>query len=121
VLPCEFQAKLTSDQAEGENELSVTIDCFVLVRSSNLTDPKESCNTTVHVDAEFLGDSTNDQVQSDINERRLKFAENPQMKLDEDPLEINMNTVELKGKKVLVRPSQTESTKGKKVVMGEEK
>jgi hypothetical protein len=29
VLPSEFQAKLTSDQAEGKNERSVTIDGFV--------------------------------------------------------------------------------------------
>jgi hypothetical protein len=32
-----------------------------------------------------------------------------------------MNTVELDGKKVLVRPSQAESTKGKEVVIGEER
>jgi hypothetical protein len=105
VLPYEFQAKSTSDQAdqaEGENERPVTIDSFILVRSSNLTDLKESSNIAVHADAEFLGDSTNDQVQSAINEGRLKFAENPQMKLDEDLLQVNMNTVELEGKKVLV-------------------
>jgi hypothetical protein len=34
------------------------------------------------------------------------------MKLDEDPFQANMNTVELEGKKVLVQPSQAESTKG---------
>jgi hypothetical protein len=43
------------------------------------------------------------------------------MKLDNDPLQVNMNTVELEGKKVLVCPSQTESAKGKDVVMGEER
>jgi hypothetical protein len=43
------------------------------------------------------------------------------MKLDEDSLQINMNMVELEGKKVQVRPSQAESTKGKKVVIGEER
>jgi hypothetical protein len=43
------------------------------------------------------------------------------MKLDEHPLQVNMNTVELEGKKVLVRPSQAESTNGKKVVIGEER
>jgi co-chaperonin GroES (HSP10) len=32
-----------------------------------------------------------------------------------------MNTVELDGKKVLVWPSQAESTKGKEVVIGEER
>jgi hypothetical protein len=32
-----------------------------------------------------------------------------------------MNTVELDGKKVLVRPSYDESTKGKEVLIGEER
>jgi hypothetical protein len=35
------------------------------------------------------------------------------MKLDKDPFPANMNMVELEGKKVLVRPSQAETTKGK--------
>jgi hypothetical protein len=43
------------------------------------------------------------------------------MKLDKDPFPTNMNMVELKGKKVLVRPSQDESTKGKDVIVGEER
>jgi hypothetical protein len=43
------------------------------------------------------------------------------MKLDEDPLQVNMNTVKLEGKKVLVWPSHTESTEGKNVVIGEER
>jgi hypothetical protein len=60
VLPSKFQAKSTSDQAEGENERPITIDGFISVRSSNLADPEESCNTIVHADAEFSGDSTND-------------------------------------------------------------
>jgi hypothetical protein len=42
------------------------------------------------------------------------------MKLDKDPLSANMNMVELDGTKVLVWPSQAESTKGKEVVIGEE-
>jgi hypothetical protein len=42
------------------------------------------------------------------------------LKLDKDPFPTNMNMVELDGKKVLVRPSQTESTKGKEGVIGEE-
>jgi hypothetical protein len=42
------------------------------------------------------------------------------MKLDKDPLSMNMNMVELKGKKVLIQPSQVETTKGKEVVIGEE-
>jgi hypothetical protein len=42
------------------------------------------------------------------------------MKLDKDPFPTNMNMVELDGKKVLVRPSQAESTKSKEVVIREE-
>jgi hypothetical protein len=61
------------------------------------------------------------QVQSAINEGRLKFAESPQMKLDKDPFSVNMNMVEVDGKKVLVWPSQAESTKSKEVVIGEER
>jgi hypothetical protein len=91
---------LTSDQAEGENELLIITDGFILVRSSSLANPEENCNTTAHADAEFSGDSNKDQVQSTINEGRLEFAENPQMNLDEDPLQVNMNMVELEGKKV---------------------
>jgi hypothetical protein len=36
------------------------------------------------------------------------------MKPDKDPFPANINTVELDGKKVLVQPSQAESTKGKR-------
>jgi hypothetical protein len=43
------------------------------------------------------------------------------MKLDEDLLQVKLNTVELEGKKILVRPSQAESTNGKKVIIGEER
>jgi hypothetical protein len=43
------------------------------------------------------------------------------MKLDEDLLQVNMNMAELEGKKVQVRPSQNESTKGKDVIAGEER
>jgi hypothetical protein len=42
------------------------------------------------------------------------------MKLGNDPFPVNMNMVELEGKKVLVRPSQVKTTKGKEVVIGEE-
>jgi hypothetical protein len=35
------------------------------------------------------------------------------MMLDKDPFPVNMNMVELNGKKVIVWPSQTESIKGK--------
>jgi GH43 family beta-xylosidase len=43
----------------------------------------------------------------------LKFAENPQIKLDEDPFSANMKMIELNVKKVLVWPSHAESIKGK--------
>jgi hypothetical protein len=43
------------------------------------------------------------------------------MKLDKDLFPANVNMIELNGKKVLVRPSQAESTKGKEVVIGEER
>jgi hypothetical protein len=43
------------------------------------------------------------------------------MKLDKDLFPANMNMVKLDGKKVLVRPSQVESTKGKEVIIGEER
>jgi hypothetical protein len=42
------------------------------------------------------------------------------MKLEKDPFPMNMNMVKLEGKKVLVRPSQAESTMGKEVIIGEE-
>jgi hypothetical protein len=42
------------------------------------------------------------------------------MKLDKDPFPMNMNRVELDGKKILVQPSQAESTKGKDVIIAEE-
>jgi hypothetical protein len=43
------------------------------------------------------------------------------MKLDKDLFSVNMNMVELEGKKVLVQRSQDETTKGKKVIIGEER
>jgi hypothetical protein len=43
------------------------------------------------------------------------------MKLDKDPFLMNMSMVKLDEKKVLVRPSQTNLTKGKEVVIGEER
>jgi hypothetical protein len=51
----------------------------------------------------------------------LKFAESLQIKLDKDSFMANMNMIELDGKKVLVQLSQAESTKGKEVVIGEER
>jgi hypothetical protein len=43
------------------------------------------------------------------------------MKLNKDLFLANINTVELDGKNVLLRSSQAESTKGKDVVIGEER
>jgi hypothetical protein len=43
------------------------------------------------------------------------------MKLNKDSFPVNMNIVELEGKKVMVRPSQAESTKGKEDIIGEER
>jgi hypothetical protein len=43
------------------------------------------------------------------------------MKLNKDPFSMNKNMVELDGKKVLAQPSQAETTKGKDVVIGEER
>jgi hypothetical protein len=43
------------------------------------------------------------------------------MRLDKGQFLADMNMVELNGKKVLVHPSQAESTKGKDVVIGEER
>jgi hypothetical protein len=43
------------------------------------------------------------------------------MKLDKDPFLANMNMVELDGKKVIVWPSQAELTKGKEIIIKEER
>jgi hypothetical protein len=43
------------------------------------------------------------------------------MKLNKDSFSMNKNMVEFDGKKVLAQPSQAESTKGKDVVIGEER
>jgi hypothetical protein len=51
----------------------------------------------------------------------LKFTGSPQIKLNKDSFPMNMNMVELDGKKVLVRPSHDESTKSKEVIIEEER
>jgi hypothetical protein len=43
------------------------------------------------------------------------------MKLDKDPFSANMNMVELDGKKIIVWPSQAELTKGKEIIIREER
>ena len=56
------------------------------------------------------------QIQSAINEGRLVI---PNMQIDQNPFPVHM--LELNNPKVLVRPSQAESTKGKNVVIGDER
>jgi hypothetical protein len=68
----------------------------------NIEDEKKSC---------FNGKS----------EGRLKILESPQIKLDKDSFPTNMNMVEIEGKKVMVWSSQAKLTKGKEVVIGEER
>jgi hypothetical protein len=65
--------------------------------------------------------TSNDSLQIASLMIHYKFTESLQMKLDKDPFLMNMNMVELDGKKILVRPSQAESTKGKDVIVGEER
>nr|CAH67966.1 OSIGBa0142I02-OSIGBa0101B20.9 [Oryza sativa] len=59
----------------------------------------------------------NVNVQSAIDEGRLKFTDGSKMKLDHDPFLVN--TINFNNKKVLIRPEQAESTKGKGVIIGE--
>ena len=56
------------------------------------------------------------QIQSAINEGRLVT---PNMQVDQNPFPVHV--LELKNPKVLVRPSQAESTNGKNVVIGDER
>jgi hypothetical protein len=60
------------------------------------------------------------QIQSAINEGRLKFHE---MQVDETPFPHSafVNTLELSKPKVLIRPDQAENTKGKNVIIGEQR
>ena len=56
------------------------------------------------------------QIQSAINEGRLVV---PAMQIDQNPFPVHM--LELSNPKVLIRPHQAESAKGKNVVVGEER
>ena len=56
------------------------------------------------------------QIQSAINEGRLVV---PAMQIDQNPFSIH--TLELSNPKVLIRPHQAESVKGKNVIVGEER
>jgi hypothetical protein len=54
------------------------------------------------------------QIQSAINEGRLKFQE---MQVDTEPFPINM--IDFEGKKVLIRPNTVDKGKGKEIVIGD--
>jgi hypothetical protein len=56
------------------------------------------------------------QIQLAINEGQLCLK---QMQVDKDPFPVN--TIDLQGANVLVRPEQAELTKGKNVIIGEER
>jgi len=43
------------------------------------------------------------------------------MQVDQNPFPMHAHVLELKNPKVLIRPSQAESTKGKNVIIGEER
>jgi hypothetical protein len=53
------------------------------------------------------------QIQSAINEGRLKFQE---MQVDTEPFPMNM--IDFKGKNVLIRPNTADKEKGKEVIIG---
>jgi hypothetical protein len=60
------------------------------------------------------------QIQSVINEGRLKFHE---MQVNENPFPNSsfVNTLELSNHMVLIRPDQAKNTKGKNVISGEQR
>jgi hypothetical protein len=58
------------------------------------------------------------QVQSALNDGRLKLGDGRKMKLDTDPFPVNM--VELGEKKILVRSSQASTMKGKNIIISDE-
>ena len=58
------------------------------------------------------------QIQSAVNEGRIIV---PQMKVDQNPFPAHTHVLELSNPKVLIRPNQAESTKGKNIIIGEER
>ena len=58
------------------------------------------------------------QIQSVINEGRLVISA---MQIDKNSFRMHTHVLELKNPKVLVRPSQAETIKGKNVIIGEER
>ena len=57
------------------------------------------------------------QIQSTVNEGRIII---PQMKVDQNHFTAHTHVLELSNPKVLIRPNQAESTKGKNIIIGEE-
>ena len=58
------------------------------------------------------------QIQSAVNEGRIIV---PQMQVDQNPFPAHTHVLELSNPKVLIRPNQAESTKGKNIIIGEER
>ena len=58
------------------------------------------------------------QIQSVVNEGRIIV---PQIKVDQNPFSAHTHMLELNNPKVLIWPNQTESTKRKNVITGEER
>ena len=58
------------------------------------------------------------KIQSAIDEGRLIP---PTMQIDQNPFPMHTHVLELKNPKVLIRPSRAESTKGKNMIIGEER
>jgi len=56
------------------------------------------------------------QVQSALNEGRLSLTD---MQVDKTPFPAHMNMIEARAPAVLIRPEQADTTKGKKVIIGE--
>ena len=58
------------------------------------------------------------QIQSAVNEGRIIVQ---QIKVDQNPFPAHTYVLELSNPKVLIRPNQAESTRGKNVIIGEER
>ena len=58
------------------------------------------------------------QIQSAINEGQIIV---PQINVDQNPFPAHTHMLELSDIKVLIRPNQAESTKGKNIIIGEER
>jgi len=58
------------------------------------------------------------QIQSAVNEGRIIV---PQMKVDQNHFPAHTHILELSNPKVLIRPNQAKSTKGKNIIIGEKR